>query len=73
MDLELKGKIIIVTGGSKGIGYGICERLVQEATPSREVFVLIPDPDPNPDPDANPDANRLRRGVCADPCAEASP
>ena len=30
MDLELKGKIIIVTGGSKGIGYGICERLVQE-------------------------------------------
>ena len=30
MDLHLKDKIIIVTGGSKGIGYGICERLVKE-------------------------------------------
>lgn len=30
MDLELKNKVIIVTGGSKGIGYGICERLIQE-------------------------------------------
>ena len=30
MDLALEGKIIIVTGGSKGIGYGICECLVKE-------------------------------------------
>ena len=30
MDLELKDKVIIVTGGSKGIGYGICQRLVEE-------------------------------------------
>ena len=30
MDLELEGKVIVVTGGSKGIGYGICERLIQE-------------------------------------------
>ena len=30
MDLALKGKIIIVTGGSKGIGYGICACLVKE-------------------------------------------
>lgn len=30
MDLHLKGKVIIVTGGSKGIGYGICEQLIKE-------------------------------------------
>ena len=30
MDLQLKGKVIVVTGGSKGIGYGICEQLIQE-------------------------------------------
>lgn len=30
MDLKLQDKIIIVTGGSKGIGYGICKTLVQE-------------------------------------------
>ena len=30
MDLKLKDKIIIVTGGSKGIGYGICKILSQE-------------------------------------------
>lgn len=30
MDLNLKDKVIIVTGGSKGIGNGICKILVQE-------------------------------------------
>lgn len=30
MDLKLKDKVIIVTGGSKGIGYGICQVLAQE-------------------------------------------
>jgi len=30
MDLKLKDKVIIVTGGSKGIGHGICKVLAQE-------------------------------------------
>ncbi|MBA6152848.1 L-fucose dehydrogenase [Gelidibacter maritimus] len=30
MDLKLKDKVIVVTGGSKGIGNGICKVLVQE-------------------------------------------
>ena len=30
MDLGLKGKIIIVTGGSKGIGSGIVSVLLEE-------------------------------------------
>ena len=30
MDLYLKEKIIVVTGGSKGIGYGICQQLIKE-------------------------------------------
>lgn len=30
MNLHLKEKVIIVTGGSKGIGYGICEELIKE-------------------------------------------
>lgn len=30
MDLKLKDKVIVVTGGSKGIGNGICQVLVQE-------------------------------------------
>lgn len=31
MNLQLKEKVIIVTGGSKGIGYGICEQLIKES------------------------------------------
>ena len=30
MELNLKDKVIIVTGGSKGIGNGICKVLAQE-------------------------------------------
>lgn len=30
MDLQLKGKSIIVTGGAKGIGLGICKVLAKE-------------------------------------------
>lgn len=30
MDLQLKDKVIIVTGGSKGVGFGICEQLIKE-------------------------------------------
>ena len=30
MDLQLKNKVIIVTGGSKGIGLGIVESLIRE-------------------------------------------
>lgn len=30
MDLQLKNKIIIVTGGAKGIGFGICKVLAKE-------------------------------------------
>ena len=30
MDLQLKDKIIIVTGGAKGIGEGICKVLAGE-------------------------------------------
>ena len=30
MDLKLKDKVIIVTGGSKGIGLGIVESLIRE-------------------------------------------
>tara|TARA_R110001592_G_scaffold90332_3_gene265722 strand:- start:74 stop:316 length:243 start_codon:yes stop_codon:yes gene_type:complete len=30
MDLKLKDKVIIVTGGSKGIGNGICNVLASE-------------------------------------------
>jgi len=32
MDLNLKGKHAIVTGGSRGLGVAICERLAQEGT-----------------------------------------
>jgi len=30
MDLQLKNKVIIVTGGAKGIGEGICKVLAGE-------------------------------------------
>jgi len=30
MDLNLRDKVIVVTGGSKGIGYGICKVLAEE-------------------------------------------
>lgn len=32
MDLNLKGKTVIITGGSKGIGAGICEVFAQEGS-----------------------------------------
>ena len=32
MDLNLKDKTVIVTGGSKGIGAGICEVFAQEGS-----------------------------------------
>ena len=30
MDLQLKGKVIIVSGGAKGIGFGIVKQLAAE-------------------------------------------
>ena len=33
MDLYLKDKVVIVTGGAKGIGFGIAKVLAAEAVP----------------------------------------
>ena len=38
--LDMKGRTAIVTGGASGIGYAICERLIEKLSLHREVSVI---------------------------------
>ena len=39
MDLELAGKVVLVTGGSEGLGAAVCNRLITDTTVTKELWL----------------------------------